>query len=225
MVRARTNRKTGELVSLVLVEAVGSSITPFVPLPFVDDYLLARLFRRITRKVAERGGHSIDEQLAKAIVDGYFRAGDPGLGSKAFTAAVRFAVRTVAVVLDVKRGHDVFGESIAYALALDVAVELRALNAENAGTASTVGAAIHRATQSVGSAALEVITRAGREAWSASKGPETTGFSRVAEAIAQQVEDAHGRLDHLMRWELAPAFGGAAPTTDATPVARPPEPR
>src|SRR5690606_22550340 len=106
-----------EVVGVVLVEAVGSSFTPFVPVPFVDDYLFERLLRRITRKVFERAGQEVTKPVTKAIVEGYVRAGDPGLGEKALTAAARFVVRKVAVVLDVKKSHDVFGEAIAYALA------------------------------------------------------------------------------------------------------------
>jgi hypothetical protein len=195
------NGKARELVNLVLVEALGSSFTPFVPVPFVDDYLFARLLRRITRKVVERGGHAIDKPFAKAIVDGYVQAGDSGLGEKALTAAARFVVRKVAVVLDVKKSHDVFGEAIVYALALDVAVALQAVHVTRA---PAVGGAIYRATQSVGSAALEVITRAGRDAFVTSEGStESSRFLRVSEAIGKQVDAAHGHLDHLMRWELS----------------------
>ena len=85
----------------MLVEALGSSATPFVPLPFVDDYLFARLLRRTARKVLERKGQLVDDRVVKALVEGYLREGDPSLGSKAVTTAARFIVRKVAVVLDV----------------------------------------------------------------------------------------------------------------------------
>lgn len=191
-----------ELTTLVLVEAVGSSFTPFVPVPFVDDYLFGRLLRRITFKVVERAGGTIEKPIAKAVVEGYTKAGDTGLGQKAVTAAARFVVRKVALVLDVKKSHDVFGESIAFALALDVAMELRAIHAH---TAVNVGGAVYRATQSVGSAAIEVLTRAGREAFKASEasGPESGRFQRVGAAIGKQVDDMRLNLDHLMRYELA----------------------
>jgi hypothetical protein len=56
----------------------------------------------------------------------------------------------------------------------------------------------------VGSAALEVITRAGRDAFKATEGgPEGTRFARVAEAIGKQVDQTRGHLEHLMRYELA----------------------
>ncbi len=201
------NNHARDLVDLVLVEAVGSSVTPFVPLPFVDEYLFARLLRRITRKVIERAKLPVDEPVVHAVVDAYLRAGDSGLHEKFFTAAARFVIRKLAVVLDVKKSHDVFGEAIAFALALDVVVQLGALSS---GTASKVGAAIHRSTQTVGSAALEVITRAGREAFKASEGAEQSSrFARVAGAIGKRVDETSAHLDRLMRHELqsfAPRF-------------------
>jgi uncharacterized protein (DUF697 family) len=192
---------SGEIVRLVLVEAVGSSMTPFVPVPFVDDYLVARLFRRITRKVAERGGQAVDKAVAKAIVEGYVRAGDTGLGEKALTTAARFVVRKVAVVLDVKKSHDVFGEAIAYALALDVAVRAGPIRPP---IAIPLGGALFRATQSVGSAALEVLTRAGREAFEeVGDAPRSSRFGRVADAIGRQVDETQAHLERVMHWELA----------------------
>lgn len=194
-----------EIVSLALVEAVGSSFTPFVPVPFVDDYLFGRLLRRIAIKVVERRGASgglasLDKPIAKAIVAGYLRAGDSGLGEKAVTAAARFVVRKVAVVLDVKKSHDVFGEAIAFALAIDIAHGLSAIHAH---TALSLGGAIHRALGGVGSQAIEVLTRAGREAFKASEGAaESSRFARVAEALGKQVDALRARLDDLLRWEL-----------------------
>jgi hypothetical protein len=189
-----------DLVTIVLVEAVGSSLTPFVPVPFVDDYLFGRLLRRIARKVAERAGLRIDKPTEKAIVEGYTSAGATPLGTQAAVAAARFVIRKVAVVLDVKKSHDVFGEAIAFALALDVAF---ALGAVQPHAALQVGQAIHRATESVGSAALEVLTRAGREAFAASaSGPESSRLSRVADAIGRQVDTTRAHLDQAMRLEL-----------------------
>lgn len=199
------NNHARDLVDLVLVEAVGSSVTPFVPVPFVDDYLFARLLRRITRKVMERAKQPVDEPIVRTVVDAYLEAGDTGMRVKALTAAARFVIRKVAVVLDVKKSHDVFGEAIAFALALDVAVQLQALSW---GTARPVGRAIRSSTQSVGSAALEVITRAGREAFRESEGAaQSSRFARVAGAIGTQVDVASRQLDLLMRHELGLGAG------------------
>ncbi len=199
-----------DLVSVVLVEAFGSSMTPFVPVPFVDDYLFARLLRRIARKVIEKNGGPADDTLAKAITAGYTDAGKSPLGTQALAAAARFIVRKVAIVLDVKKSHDVFGEAIAYALAVDVAMELGAVNAMRA---NALGAAIYRSTQSVGSAALEVMTRAAREAFSAasaSPSPDASAaggvvdgrYARVTAAIGKQVDEARMHLSHVLRYEL-----------------------
>lgn len=201
-----------ELVRLVLAEAVGSSITPFVPLPFVDDYLFARLLRRIARKVIESAGGSGDDRLPKAIADGYLGAGESGLGEKAITLATRFVLRKVALILDVKRSHDVFGESIVFALALDTAVQAGAVNSTTAGA---IGAAIQRTTQSVSGAALELLTRAGREAFAAPSfdvaplsgtrdaDPDSSRFARVGSAVGRQVDETRKHLDHLMRYEIS----------------------
>ncbi len=202
--------RTPDLVRVVLAEAVGSTITPFVPVPFVDDYLFARLLRRIARKVLERGGR-MDDRLEKAVVDGYVEAGATGLGEKALMAATRFVIRKVAIVLDVKRSHDVFGESIVFALALDSAVAAGAVNID---TAHALGAAIYRSTKSVGAAAVEHLTRAAREAFAGAQpssaeveargaAPDSSRFARVATAIRRQVEETRRQLDHLMEYEIS----------------------
>jgi hypothetical protein len=179
-----------------LVEAVGSSMTPFVPLPFVDDYLFARLLRRIARKVIG-GDEAPVRSIAKTLVDGYTKAGEAPLGEKALSAAARFVVRKVAVVLDVKRSHDVFGEAIIFALALDVAV---AFGAVQEVSARSVGEALHRSVQTVGSAAIEVLSRAGRDAFT---GEGDNRFMRVAEAIGKQVDEAHAQLRDIVQFELS----------------------
>src|SRR4051812_344529 len=102
MASSDLEKRRRELVTAVLVEAVGSSLTPFVPVPFVDDYLLRRLLQRIVRKVADHGGKPVSPTLEKAVVEGYTRAGAAPLGQRALTAAARFVIRKVAVVLDVK---------------------------------------------------------------------------------------------------------------------------
>lgn len=179
---------------MVVGLAVGSSLTPWVPVPFVDDWILERLLRRIARKVMERGGISEPAPLAPAIAGAYLRAGDSSFGVKAATTLVRFAVRKVAIVLDVKKTHDVFGEAIAFAMALDSAV-VRAVVTPVNGDA--VGLAIHRSMLTVGSGLLDAMTRAGREAFAGGKPHE-----RVVEAIGKHVDDAYEHLDRAMRQEL-----------------------
>ncbi len=180
-----------DIASMVIALALGSSLTPFVPVPFVDDWLLERLLRRIARKVLEHGGGAGD---ADAITAAYLKAGDPTFGMKAATTLARFVVRKVAVVLDVKKSHDVFGEAIAFALALDSAIAAGAVNATNG---AAVGAAIFRSMQTVGSGLIDAMTRAGREAFAGGKPHE-----RVAEAIGKHVDEVYAHLDRAMRREL-----------------------
>lgn len=179
---------------MVIGLAVGSSLTPWVPVPFVDDWIYERLLRRIARKVMERGGISDAARLAPAIAAAYLRAGDPSFGAKAATTLVRFVVRKVALVLDVKRTHDVFGEAIAFAMALDAAVARGAVRPEGG---EAVGAAIHRSMQAVGSGLIDAMTRAGREAFAGGRPQE-----RVVAAIGEHLDEVYAHLSRAMQHEL-----------------------
>jgi len=196
-----------DIVRDVLVEAFGASATPFVPLPFVDDYLRGRLLRRIANKILARHGLG-SPSLPKAIVGGYVKEGAPSLGRSIVVGAARFVVRKVAIVLDVKKSYDVFGESIAFALALDVAA---ARGWVHDGSAARVGGAIHRVLQSVGSGALEALVRAVREtvgsaagmaaggAGGAGGGPAAAGLGG---AIGGEIEKIRLQLEPILRREL-----------------------
>ena len=181
-----------DIVRDVLVEAFGASATPFVPLPFVDDYLHARLLRRIAKKILAR--HMLaSPSLPRAIVGGYVKAGASSLGRSIVVGAARFVVRKAAIVLDVKKSYDVFGESIAFALALDIAA---ARGWVHDGSAAKVGGAIHWALQSVGSGALEALVRAAREA------AATGGPAGVPGAISSEIEKIRVQLEPILRQEL-----------------------
>jgi hypothetical protein len=198
-----TKRTARGLVAVVLVEAVGSSITPFVPLPFIDDFLFARLLRRIARKVLERTGAVVPSDLPKTIVDAYTEAGATPLAERALYAAARFVVRKVAIVLDVKKSHDVFGEAIAFALALDIAAEDGVVDER---TAPALGAAVYRALKIVGGGAIEVLVLATRAAFEKNEGakdaPTSSRFERVAESVTKQVDEARAQIATALRWEL-----------------------
>lgn len=195
-----------EIARDVLLEALGSSATPFVPVPFVDDWLVARLLRRIAKKVLVR--HHIDptSELRSAIVDGFVDAGAEPLATRAAVGAVRFVVRKIAVVMDVKKSHDVFGQCIAFALALDAAIARGALQSR---PAMEVGNILHRALESVGSAAIEGLATAVRRAFEKNPAVQGEGASqqtraaRVAEAVGTHIEDAHMRLAHAVDHEMS----------------------
>lgn len=188
----------------VLLEALGSSATPFVPVPFVDDWLVARLLRRIAKKVLVRHGVDPTPDVRKAIVDGFVDAGSEPLAQRAAVGAVRFVVRKVAVVLDVKKSHDVFGQAIAFALALDSAVARGALHS---WPAAEVGTILHRAVESVGSAAIEGLATAVRRAFernaaSGERASHQTRAARVSDAVGTHIEEAHARLTAAVEDEL-----------------------
>jgi len=180
----------------VLVEAFGASATPFVPVPFVDDFLLARLLRRIAGKVLARHG-VVSPELARAIVQAYVKEGSPPLAQSILIGAARFVVRKVAVVLDVKKSHDVFGESIAFALVLDSGARL---GWANDAYAVTLGAAMHRAMKRSSNGALEGLVRAGREAVGGGKG---TRGQQLADAIGSEVERLRDELEPALRHEMS----------------------
>lgn len=196
-----------EIARDVLLEAIGSSATPFVPVPFVDDWLVARLLRRVAKKVLVRHGIDPAPELRKAIVDGFVDAGSEPLAQRLGVGAVRFVVRKVAVVLDVKKSHDVFGQCIAFALALDVALTRGALQS---WPALDVGSIIHRSVESVGSAAIEGLATAVRRAFENEKtanaherASHQTRAARVADAVGTHIEEAHARLASAVDQELS----------------------
>ena len=185
--------RTREIARDVLLEAFGASATPFVPVPFVDDWMLKRILRRIAGKVLAKHGLT-SPALARSVVDAYVGAGATPLGTSILVGAARFVARKVAVVLDVKKSHDVFGESIAFALALDLAATQGV--ATDAGAAA-LGAAIHRTLQVVGSGTVEALVRAGREAYARGEAKE------MGEAIGREVDKTSGQLAPILRQELS----------------------
>jgi hypothetical protein len=192
-----TDSPSSDLVGVVLAEALGASVTPFVPVPWVDDWMHARLLRRIARKVLSRRGLVDPRETAKAIVDAYVHEGESPLATRALVAAARFVVRKVAVVLDVKKSHDVFGEALAFAIALDVAADAGWTHGARARDPQALGAALHRATHAVGSAALETLVRAVRSGF-AGGAPGTPGesrFARVTASVTTQLGAARTQLE------------------------------
>jgi hypothetical protein len=186
------DRRARELALAVLIEAFGASATPFVPVPFVDDFLHERLLRRVAVKVLERHGLAAGN-LPNDVVAAYVRAGAAPLASSIAIGAARFIVRKVAIVLDVKKSHDVFGQAIAFALGLDIAASEGWLDARGA---KCVGAALHRALEIVSSGALEGLGRAGREAYASG------GMNKLADAIGVEVEKTRAQLHGVLRDEL-----------------------
>lgn len=193
-----------EIARDVLLEALGSSATPFVPVPWVDDWLVARLLRRIAKKVLLRHGLEPAKPVVKALADGFLGAGQEPLATRAAVGAVRFVVRKVAVVLDVKKSHDVFGEAIAFALALDTAILRGALDV---ASPYEIGALIHRSVGAAGSAAIEGLAGAVRRAFEGQAGPgdrasNQTRAARVSDAVGTQIDDAYARLQSAVDHEL-----------------------
>jgi hypothetical protein len=179
-----------EIVREVLLEAFGASATPFVPVPFVDDWMVARLLRRIAAKVLVRHGLTSPAELPKVIVDAYFAAGSSSMARSVAVGAARFVVRKLAIILDVKKSYDVFGQSIVFALALDSAARHGWLHE---ASAERVGAAIHQTLNVVGSGAIESLGRAGRDAF------KRGGASGLADAIGAEVDRTRALLEPVLR--------------------------
>jgi hypothetical protein len=188
----------------VLLEALGSSATPFVPVPWVDDWLVARLLRRIAKKVLTRHGIEPSAELTRDIAEGFAFAGEKPFATRAAVSAVRFVVRKIAVVLDVKKSHDVFGQAIAFALALDAAIDRGVLRATSA---RDVGALLHRATLGVGSGTIDQLAGAVRHAFQRHASPRErashqTRAERIADAVGAQIDEAQARLASALDREL-----------------------
>jgi len=189
----QASARAREIVRDVLVEAFGASATPFVPVPFVDDWMFARLLRRIAGKVLARHALTSPPELPAVIVEAYVAAGSSSIAKSVVVGAARFVVRKLAIVLDVKKSYDVFGESIVFALALDSASAQGWLHE---ASAERVGAAVFRTLRVVGSGAIDSLGRAGRDAL-ARGGP-----SQLADAISAEVERTRAQLEPVLRHEL-----------------------
>ncbi len=196
-----------ELVLGVLLETIGATATPWIPIPFVDDWFLSRFLERITRKVLARNAATVPEntpQLHDAIVAGYTSEGSSSLAVFAIVSLGRFLVRKLAVVLDVKKSHDLFGESIAYALALDVAARKRLVHPL---TARLLGRAIFRAVQGTGKGLVQSIARASQGVFASKKDAgDASRRERFAASIAGDLAKARAELAAAVEREMkAPA--------------------
>lgn len=189
--------RTRAIARDVLLEAVGASATPFVPVPFVDDWMRARLLRRVATKVLDR--HGLDTiSLPRAIVDAYVKERASPLVRSIAVGAARFIVRKVAIVLDVKKSYEVFGESIAFAIALDVGAARGW--ADDAG-AARLGGAMHRALRGVGSGAIEALVRAGRDA--RARATPTPGSLQLGDALGREIDAIRLKIEPVLAHELA----------------------
>ncbi len=202
--------RTRAIARDVLLEAFGASATPFVPVPFVDDWMQARLLRRVAAKVLERHGLATGE-LPRKLVDAYVKEGAPPLGTSIAVGAARLIVGKVAVVLDVKKSYEVFGESIAFAIALDVGA---ARGWAHEAGATRLGGAMHRSLRVVGSGALEALVRAAKGAAQGASGVPATGGAPGPQGGGRlDLGDALGREIDSIRAQIEPVLARELPAT------------
>jgi len=193
--------RTRAIARDVLLEAFGASATPFVPLPFVDDWMQAQLLRRVATKVLRRHGLAT-VTLPRVLVDAYVGEGASPIGTSLAVGAARFIVRKVALVLDVKKSYEVFGESIAFAIALDVGAARGW--AHDAG-AARLGGAMYRSLRIVGSGAIEALVRAGRDAAQAPQGAagaKAYGSQQLGDALGREIDAIRGKIEPVLAREL-----------------------
>ncbi len=203
----------------VLGHAAGCSAAQFVPVPFLDDWAVSVLFTRIAEKVLARHSGPSEKGYAKQVAKGYLDEGGSSIGTWVLVTAAKFVLRKIAIVFDVKKSHDVFGEAIAFALALDVALEQKTLLR---ASPRALGATIFRAVRAVGRGPLGALASAAAAAWASTKGnskgeaargdaegtpsPAKGGVTGVGGAI----KDSVSAEAKLARAELARAFAQAA---------------
>ena len=196
-IRDSDDARTRAIARDVLLEAFGASATPFVPVPFIDDWMQARLLRRVAIKVLDR--HGLDTiSLPRAIVDAYVKEGASTLVRSIAVGAARFVVRKIAIVLDMKKSYEVFGESIAFAIALDVGATRGW--AHEAG-AARLGGAMHRALRVVGSDAIEALVRAVRDA--RARATPTPGSLQLGDALGREIDSIRLKIEPVLARELS----------------------
>lgn len=201
----------------VLGHAAGCSAAQFVPVPFLDDWAVSVLFTRIAEKVLSRHAGPSESGYAKQIAKGYLDEGGSSIGTWVLVTAAKFVLRKIAIVFDVKKSHDVFGEAIAFALALDVALEQKTLLR---ASPRALGATIFRAVRAVGRGPLGALASAAAAAWASAKnakgepaGGEGDGAPSPkggVSAVGGAIKDSVAAEAKLARAELARAFAQAA---------------
>lgn len=107
--------------TLLISHAVLVGLTPFIPIPIVDDLVKAYLERRLTREIAALSGVSLSEDAVKAIAEGPGESIFGQLGRGALLLPVRLFFRKIFFVLEIKRASDVASATYHRGYLLDAA--------------------------------------------------------------------------------------------------------
>lgn len=107
--------------TLLISHAVLVGLTPFIPIPIVDDIVKAYLERRLTREIAALSGVTLSDEAVKAIAEGPGESIFAQLGKGALLLPVRLFFRKIFFVLEIKRASDVASAAYHRGYLLDAA--------------------------------------------------------------------------------------------------------
>lgn len=101
-------------------------LTPFVPVPLLDDHLRAYLERRLARGIASARGVALSEDAVRELVQGPAVDLLAQMRRGALLLPVRLLLRKVFLILNVKRASDAASAAFHRGYLLDVALSVGA---------------------------------------------------------------------------------------------------
>ena len=107
----------------VLKYSVLAGATPLIPVPFLDDIVLARVEKAMVAAIFAGHGHTLNDQEVEALVkeppSGCFLL---GCFSKAILWPIKKIIRKVLFVLEIKRATDIASFTLTRGFLLDAAL-------------------------------------------------------------------------------------------------------
>jgi hypothetical protein len=106
---------------VLLTHAVLVALAPLIPLPFVDDWVRGHLERRMVRALAQERGRQLSDDDARTLMD---EDGSlvSGLAEKAVKLPLKFLLRKVFYVLEIKRATDIASRAYHRGYLVDLAL-------------------------------------------------------------------------------------------------------
>jgi hypothetical protein len=166
-----------------------AALTPFIPLPFVDDIARNLIMRRLVRALARSHGVTLGDEDVRLLADERGGSVLRGLVKGALLAPFKFILRKLVVILTGKRVVELASETYHRAFLLDRAFANRWCAPAGPHALSKVREALDEVIRAT-PIATSPVTRALGEGLSRSKDALVAGFELARARALGRAEDA-----------------------------------